>query len=201
MTGGVRFIQPCCPIRAKDPPAGDGWLHELKIDGYRLQVVKSGRQVRLYSRRGNDWTQRMPVLVDALAALPTPTVVLDAELFLPGTDGTPNFYGLQAAISARQHELAIFAFDILHKDGIDLRPLQLVQRKLALTSLIERSKIPCLKVVQSFPDGTELLASAERLGLEGVDSKRRSAPYRSGECRDWRNTKTDAWREANRERG
>jgi len=196
----LHFVEPCSPIRAKEPPAGDAWLHEPKLDGYRLQVVKDGRQVRLYSRRGNDWTYRLPVLAEALMAIPAPAVILDAELCLPGADWAPNFYGLEAAIDERQQDLAVCAFDMLHKDGTDMCSWPLTQRKQVLAGLVQRAKVACLHLVASFPDGAELLASAERLGLEGVVSKRRNARYRSGECRDWRKVKTAAWREANRER-
>jgi len=75
----LRFIPTCNPIRAKEPPAGDAWLHEPKLDGYRLQALKRERQVHLYSRRG-DWTSRLPVLAEALMATPSPAVLLDAEL-------------------------------------------------------------------------------------------------------------------------
>ena len=196
----IRFIEPCSPIRTKVPPAGEAWLHEPKLDGYRLQVVKNGRQVRLYSRRGNDWTSQLAELAEALTAIPAPAVILDAELCLAGADWVPDFHGLQAAIDGRQRELAVFAFDILHKDGTDMCSWPLTQRKQILANLVETSKVGCLHLVASFPDGAKLLASAERLGLEGVVSKRRSAPYRSGECRNWRKVKTAAWREANRER-
>ena len=120
---------------------------------------------------------------------------------LPGADGAPDFLGLQAAMGAgRQHELAVFAFDLLHRDGQDLQPLPLIERRRRLDRLLARSEIPCLHLVEAFDDGVKLLEAAERMQLEGIVSKRRAAPYRSGECRDWRKVKTVAWREANRER-
>jgi bifunctional non-homologous end joining protein LigD len=197
----LRFIPPCNPIRAREPPAGDAWLHEAKLDGYRLQVVKRGRQVSLYSRRGNDWTSRLRSTAEALTAIPSPAVVLDAELCLLRADGSPDFYGLQSAMgSRREHELAIYAFDLLHLNGEDLRPLPLIERRQRLERLLKHAKVPCLYLVEAFDDGQTLLEAAERHKLEGVVSKRRDAPYRSGECRDWRKVKTAAWREANRER-
>jgi bifunctional non-homologous end joining protein LigD len=196
----LRFIQPCSPIRAAKPPAGDGWIHEPKLDGYRLQIVKNGRAVRLYSRNGHDWGRRIPCMVEALQALPCQAAVIDTELVLQAEDGAPDFYGLLEAIGARPHDLTVFAFDLLHRDGVDMRPLPLSQRKDQLTRLVRRSKVHCLQLIASFPDGAKLLATAERIGLEGIVSKRRTAPYRSGECRDWRKVKTVAWREANRER-
>jgi bifunctional non-homologous end joining protein LigD len=197
----IAFIRPCNPIRATKPPGGEAWLHEPKLDGYRLQIVKSGRAVRLYSRNGHEWTERLAALADALAGIPGRSAVIDAELcFLTGI-GAPDFAGLQLALRSRQHhKLMVFAFDLLHRDGVDLCPLPLSQRKHLLATLLHRSKVDCLHLVATFPDGAKLLASAERMQLEGIVSKRRSSPYRSGECKDWRKIKTAAWRAANRER-
>jgi len=184
-------------------PTGEGWLHELKLDGYRLQVIKDAPTVRLYDRRGDDWGKRLAVLAEALQAIPAPSAILDAELCLPAPDGTHDFAGLQAALDrGRGDELPVlaFAFDLLHLDGQDLRPLPLTERRRWLEWLIEHVKVPRLHLVEAFDDGQALLEMAERHGLEGVVSKRRLAPYRSGECLDWRKVKTEAWSEANRER-
>ena len=197
----LRFIPPCSPIRATRPPVGDAWLHEPKMDGYRLQIVKDGPTVRLYSRGGLDWSKRLAGLTAALLGIPWRSVIIDAELVFPGADGAPHFIGLQAAMGAgRQQELAVFAFDVLHRDGEGLQPLPLIARRQHLERLLVRSKVPCLHLVEAFDDGVKLLEAAERMQLEGIVSKRRAAPYRSGECNDWRKVKTVAWREANRER-
>jgi bifunctional non-homologous end joining protein LigD len=187
-------------VTAKSVPAGEGWVHEPKLDRYRLQVVKDDSTVRLYSRRGHDWGKRLAALAESLRAIPTRSAILDAELCLPGRDGAPNFYGLMARMHNRQHELAVYAFDLMHLDGEDLRPLPLTTRRRRMERLLGRAKVPCLHLVEAFDDGQALLEAAERHRLEGVVSKRRDAPYRSGESRDWRKIKTAAWREANRER-
>jgi bifunctional non-homologous end joining protein LigD len=88
-----KFIKPCKPTAAKIPPKGDGWLHEPKLDGYRLQVVKDGRQVRLYSRGGHDWTKRLARLAESLKAIPCRSAVIDGELVLPDKRGTPHRSG------------------------------------------------------------------------------------------------------------
>ena len=184
-------------------PAGEGWLHELKLDGYRLQVIKNGPEVRLYSRGGYDWGRRLAALAEAVQAIPARSAILDAELCLLAPDGTCDFAGLQAAMgSGRDYELAVraFAFDLLHLDGQDLRPLPLTERRPRLERLLEGAKVPRLHLVEAFDDGQALLEVAERQGLVGVVSKLRTGPYRSGECNDWRKVKTQAWREANRER-
>src|SRR5262249_17190418 len=119
----IAFIRPCNPITAKTIPAGDAWMHEPKLDGYRLQVIKEGRKGRLYSKGGYDWTKRLVGLADALAAIKCRSAVIDAELcFLTGI-GAPDFAGLQLALASRQHhKLTVYAFDLLHRDGKDLRP-------------------------------------------------------------------------------
>src|SRR5262249_48122651 len=108
-----------------NPPCrnGEDWVHEPKLDGYRLQVVKSAGQVRIYSRRGNDWTKRLPLLAKALTAISAHAMILDAELCLLRPDGSPDFYRLQAAIGGRRHELAVFWFGLPPPGGEALRAL------------------------------------------------------------------------------
>ena len=196
-----KFVSPCIPTTAKAIPQGDAWLHEPKLDGYRFQIVKDGRQVRLYSRNGHEWTKRLAGLAEALQFIPRRAVVLDAELCFPGADGGPGFGGLRTAFGAgRDGELTAFAFDLLHWDGTDLTQLPLRRRRRLLERLLAHAKIPGLLLVPTFDDGVKLLATAERHGLEGVVSKRQASAYRSGLSRDWVKTKTAAWREANRER-
>jgi bifunctional non-homologous end joining protein LigD len=195
------FIRPCSPKTTKSVPAGDAWLHEPKLDGYRLQVIKEGHQVRLYSRRGNEWTDRLPRLVAALADITCRSAIIDAELCLRGAGGVPNFYGLPSAMRrGRQRPLVVFAFDLLRRDGRDLRTLPLLERRRRLERLLTRSDIPSLRLVEAFEDGLKLFALAERFHLEGIVSKRKLSPYRSGPSRDWLKVKTAGWRAANRER-
>jgi len=196
-----RFIQPCTPVTAKSVPVGDDWLHEPKLDGYRLQIAKHGRVMRLYSRRGHDWSKRLSALTGALRGIPAHSAVVDAELCFPGPDGAPDFFRLlKAAFGNQGRELVVYAFDLLHLNGQDLRPQPLIERRQLLERLLKRAKVPGLHLLDAYEDGQKLLEAAEQHGLEGVVSKRRDAPYHSGECRDWVKVKTMAWREANRER-
>jgi bifunctional non-homologous end joining protein LigD len=149
---------------------------------------------------GNDWTKRLAHMAEALMGIPCRSAVIDAELVLPAGDGTPNFTGLASALRSRKHELAVYAFDLLHRDGADLRSLPLTERRRRLERLLARSDVPCLRLVESFNDGQELLEGAERLQLEGIVSKRRAAPYRSGDCSDWVKVKTAHRRATHRER-
>jgi len=195
------FIQPCNPVTAKTVPAGDDWLHEPKLDGYRLQVAKQGRTIRLYSRRGHDWGKRLTAITEALRGIPAHSAILDAELCFQGPDGAPDFFRLlKAAFRSQGRELAVYAFDLLHLNGQDLRSQPLIERRRLLERLLRRAKVPCLHLVDAFDDGQKLLEATEQHGLEGVVSNRRDAPYQSGECRDWLKVKTQAWRDANRER-
>ena len=137
MPSSLRFIRACSPIRATKPPAGDAWLHELKLDGYRLQIVKDRREVRVFTRRGAEWTERLAAFADAFVALACRSAILDGELVLPDKTGAPDFRGLHRAMaSSRHHELVFFAFDLLHRDGQDLRPLPLIERRRRLARLI-----------------------------------------------------------------
>ena len=197
-----KFVPPCAPVLARTIPRGLGWLHEPKLDGYRFQVVKTSREVRLYSRVGTEWTKRLPGFADAIRRLPCRSAILDGELVLPDESGIPDFEGLQGAARAcTEHMLVFFAFDLLYKNGIDLRLLPLTKRRQRLVRLIRRADIPFLHLVQAFENGAMLLDAAARHGLEGIVSKRQASPYRSGQSRHWVKIKTAAWREANRERG
>jgi bifunctional non-homologous end joining protein LigD len=195
-----QFVRPCVPVTAKTIPRGDGWLHEPKFDGYRMQIVKDGRDVRLYSRRGMDWTKRLPNFAAAFLALPCRAAVFDGELTMPGADGAPSFYRLHSSVPLEPNELAFFAFDLLHRDGNDLVGLPLRDRRRRLERLLARAEIPCLHLVEAFDDGPALFTAAERHGLEGIVSKRVTSAYQSGPSRDWVKVKTAAWRAANRER-
>jgi bifunctional non-homologous end joining protein LigD len=97
----LAFIRPCNPPTTKTVPAGDAWLHEPKLDGYRLQIIKERHEVTLYSRRGYEWTERLPRLVLSLVDITCRSAIIDAELCLPGAGGAPNFYGLPAAMKRR----------------------------------------------------------------------------------------------------
>jgi bifunctional non-homologous end joining protein LigD len=196
----LAFISPCSPVPSKVPPAGDAWLHEPKLDGYWLQIVKDGRHARLYSRRGSDWTERLETIAAALQGLACRYAIIDAELVLPDSSGRPDFRGLHRSWRSAGAQLAVFAFDLLHRDGKDLRALPLMERRRRLTRLLAKSDVPCLYLVETFEHGGALLRRCDAMGFEGVVSKRRDAAYVSGMSKNWRKIKTEAWRKANTER-
>jgi bifunctional non-homologous end joining protein LigD len=180
-------------------PGGNGWVHELKFDGYRVQAHKMGSRVVLFSRNGHDFTERFASIAALLREMPVNAAVLDGEVVATDADGRPNFARLHVRWT-RPGTLHFWAFDLLVFNGRDLRPQPLVKRQACLQILMERFGCPAVSASETFVDGIALLRAAEEHRLEGVVSKRRNAPYRSGDCRDWRKIKTAAWHEANRER-
>jgi len=123
-----RFIPPCSPIRAKEVPVGDGWRHEVKFDGYRVQAHKVGSRVVIYSRNGRDCTERFPSIAQLLHELPAKTAVLDGEVVASDADGRPNFARLHARWT-RPGAIHLWAFDLLTFNSCDLRPQPLAKRQ------------------------------------------------------------------------
>lgn len=176
------FINPCRPTVATRPPTGPGWLHELKHDGYRLQVhVRAGR-VRLYTINGNNWTDRYPRIV-AEAARIKGSAIIDAEVVCLDGKGVPQFDALH---SRTEDDVAVAcAFDLLMVNDDDIRRRPLVERKAALGKLLIRSRGGIQYVEHAEGHGDKMFAAACALGLEGIVSKRRSSVYRSGPSRAW----------------
>jgi bifunctional non-homologous end joining protein LigD len=189
-----KFIQPCHPQRTETVPVGDDWQHEIKFDGFRVQI-----HVELYSRSGSRFSRRFPRLVELLRKLPVKSAIIDGEIVASDVAGMPDFWRLFLR-SANPGELHVWAFDLLVLNSKDLRNWSLEGRQGRLQSLLSRFGCPAVLRSESFNDGQALLRVAEKHGLEGVVSKRRDAPYRSGSCRGWLKIKTDVWREHNKER-
>ena len=187
------------PASRSRPPAGDAWLHEIKLDGWRGQLHKSGTLVRLYSKRGKDLSFRFPDIVAAAAHMPIGDVVLDGEITALNTKGLPDSEALQR--SDKQAIQTFWAFDLLLSGEEDLRSRPLVERKARLAEVIGTQLNPHLRYVEHFEDGGALLEAGARLGLGGIVSKKRDALYRSGPSHVWLTIKTSAWRDATRDRG
>ncbi|HEY8573241.1 non-homologous end-joining DNA ligase [Phenylobacterium sp.] len=179
------FVEFQHPKLVAEPPAGAAWLHELKLDGYRIQVRVARGRATVFTRRGHDWTTKLPELAEDAAELPD--CILDGELCFLDANGKPTFSGLRAAIGRGQTAgLVYFAFDLLWRGQDDLRTFALKDRKAALARLLEAAPGPRIRLVEALPqNGPALLAAACRLGLEGIVSKRRDARYQPG--------RTDAW--------
>jgi bifunctional non-homologous end joining protein LigD len=176
------FIRPCRPTVSQRPPRGPGWAHELKHDGYRLQIhVRDGR-VRLYTMNGADWTGRYPLIVKEAARIKG-TAIIDAEVVWLDTDGTAQFDALHSRVMDRA--AVALAFDLLMLDGDDLRRKPLAERKAVLRKLLKRTKGGIQYVEHVGGDGAKMFAAACKLGLEGIVSKKIAAPYRSGPSKTW----------------
>jgi bifunctional non-homologous end joining protein LigD len=181
------FIEPCIPILAPKPPAGPQWVHEIKHDGYRLIVWRDGDRVRLFTRRGYDWTERFPAIVTAAVRVRARSFTLDGEAVVVGPDGVADFDALHSR--RRMREAILYAFDILELDGEDLRRHPFIDRKVKLTKLLARVGPGLVLNEHIEADGATVFAHACRMGLEGIVSKRLDAPYRSGRSGDWLKTK------------
>jgi ATP-dependent DNA ligase len=177
------FIEPCIPTRAAKPPAGPGWVHEIKHDGYRLIVRRDGDTVRLFTRRGYDWSGRYPAIARAAAKLRARSFTIDGEAAVCG----PNRIAVFDALHRRGTvtEAMLFAFDLLELDGVDYRPLPLSERKGRLARLVDRRLTGIVMNDHTDARGELVFEQACRMGLEGIVSKRLSKPYQSGRSGHW----------------
>jgi bifunctional non-homologous end joining protein LigD len=180
------FIEPCIPTLAARPPAGPDWVHEIKHDGYRLIVLRDGDTVQLFTRRGHDWTERYPAIAGTAAMIRLSRVrsfTLDGEAVVAGADGVAVFDTLHRR--RKVTDAMLYAFDLLELNGEDLRPLPLRERKARLEKLLSSSRTGIVFNDHTDEDGATIFQQACKMGLEGIVSKRLSAPYRSGQSRDW----------------
>jgi bifunctional non-homologous end joining protein LigD len=180
------FIPPELAQAATDPPRNAGWLHELKLDGYRIQVRKDGARVRLLTRTGLDWTHRMRPIAQQLKDISAESAILDGEVVVLNENGTTSFSDLQAAFQeGARKPLTYFAFDLLHLDGHNLRGLPLIDRKAVLAQIVKDvdGAIRFSEHLES--DGAAIFRKACELHAEGIVSKRAASPYHSGRGGDW----------------
>ncbi len=184
------FIAPQLALEATATPTTGDWLHELKLDGYRIQARKSGSEVTLLTRKGLDWTHRMPVIAAAIAQLPAHACTLDGEVVVLGPNGNSSFALLQASFQdALAHPRTYFLFDLLHLEGHNTRDLTLRERKQLLAHLIPPHS-ETLHLSEDIPgNGDDVFSHACQLHAEGIISKRADAPYRSIRSADWLKSK------------
>ena len=176
-----------------EPPKGDRWVHEIKLDGFRMGVFVAGRGktrgARIISRKGTDYTAEFPEIVAAAVELPARAALLDGEIVVLDERGRSSFRLLQQ-LGANRRGLAFFAFDLLALEGEDLKPLPLQERKRRLQELIGQRRSAIRYTPHFEADGAAVFAHACRLGAEGIVSKCRTAPYRAGKrSDDWQKTK------------
>ncbi len=186
------FVPPALATLAENAPDSANWIHEIKFDGYRLQARLDGSKVKLLTRNGLDWTRKFATVAEAIAELPAETALIDGELVVEDGEGVSSFSLLQQDLKAGRHDrMVLYVFDLLHRDGVDLRPQPLQARKAALAELLEGAPAKGAIRLSELIDetGSVLLKHACRMNLEGIISKLEDAPYRSGRSRDWLKTK------------
>jgi bifunctional non-homologous end joining protein LigD len=181
---GFRELQKATLVDAV--PAGAGWLHEMKYDGYRCLLALAGGKARIYTRTGLDWTGKFPEIADAAAGLHDGTALLDGEIVALDDKGNTGFSALQQAISEGGRGLTLFLFDALAIDGRTLEPLPNIERKQRLAALLGDGAPPLILYADHIiGKGEQLFDAMCKAGQEGIISKKADAPYRGGRTTSW----------------
>jgi bifunctional non-homologous end joining protein LigD len=177
------FIEPASATSIEKVPSGERWIHEIKFDGYRVQVHLANEAIRIFTRRGHDWTHRFKKVADDAWHIKASSAVIDGEIVVPAADGTTDFSVLQNELKGRSSSIVLVAFDLLYLNGRDIRKEPLVRRKAELKKTIAGTDV---QFSESFEiGGREMFAHACKLGLEGVVSKVRDSAYASGRGNSW----------------
>jgi bifunctional non-homologous end joining protein LigD len=175
--------QRCLPRPAKKPPAGPGWIHEIKHDGFRILARRGPVGARLITRNGNDFTHRFPFIETAVKSLPVRSCLIDGEAVVCDENGLAVFELIRGH---RTHASAVLcAFDLLELDGEDLRRHAIENRKHLLAKLLKGSHLSLVLNEHFEEDGATVYRAACQLGCEGIVSKRLGSPYRSGRSPHW----------------
>jgi ATP-dependent DNA ligase len=179
----AQAIEPCLPRPAAEPPAGPGWLHEIKHDGFRIMARRDGRGVRLYTRNGYNFADRFPKIVEAVASLPARSCFIDGEAIVVDETGLSVFDLLRYRL--HDHAALFCAFDLIELDGNDLRRAPIEERKDFLAKVLSRP-LEGIAFNQHYScEGAVIYKHACALGCEGIVSKRLGSPYRSGRVDHW----------------
>ncbi|SHG50252.1 non-homologous end-joining DNA ligase [Bradyrhizobium erythrophlei] len=177
------FIEPALATSIAKVPSGKRWVHEIKFDGYRVQVHLKDAAVKVFTRRGNDWTNRFRKIAGDAWHINAGSAIIDGEVVVPTADGTTDFSVLQNELKGKSTKTVMVAFDLLYLNGHDLRKLPLIERKTLLKKIIAETDV---QFSESFEvDGREMFKHACSVGLEGVVSKVRGGRYVSGRSKDW----------------
>jgi bifunctional non-homologous end joining protein LigD len=186
--GGRRlsFVEFQSPTLVERAPQGSEWIHEIKYDGYRTELILQDGEVRAYTRRGYDWTDRYGSIVAAAARLDAQSAIIDGEAVVLGSTGMPDYQALERELGNRKSQrLTFYAFDLLHLNGRDLRRRPLIERKAALQELLAGAPAALIYAEHLEAEGKAVFEHACRMGLEGIVSKRADTPYRSGVQESW----------------
>jgi DNA ligase D-like protein (predicted ligase) len=187
----LKFVEPLMPTLVEKPPEGDGWIHEVKFDGYRSQMIIDDEGVRIFTRRGLDWTSKYRDLAKAAEELGVESAIIDGEIIVLNEAGLSDFGELRKAIIRRQHDLYFVAFDLLHLNGHDVRDMPLEDRREILAEMIPKGSR--IQFSEALPGtGAAVFHLVDQAGLEGVVSKRKDSRYRSGTSTNWLKAKCHA---------
>src|SRR3978361_1859196 len=177
------FVEPALASSIDKVPSGERWIHEIKFDGYRVQLHLVNDAIQVFTRRGNDWTRRFKKIAGDAFLISSGSAIVDGEIVVPAADGPTDFSVLQNQLRGKSDKIVMVAFDLLYLNGYDLRKLPLIERKALLKKLIAKTEI---QFSESFEvDGPEMFKHACSIGLEGVVSKVRDSKYVSGRSNDW----------------
>lgn len=177
------FIEPALASSIESVPSGERWLHEIKFDGYRVQVHLKNSDAKVFTRRGHDWTHRFRKIVHNAWQIKAGDAILDGEVVVPAENGATDFSVLQNELKGRSKKIVFVDFDILYLNGQDLRKVPLIQRKAQLKRIIAGSDIQFSESFET--EGSAMYRHACKLGLEGVVSKVRDSIYASGRGNAW----------------
>jgi bifunctional non-homologous end joining protein LigD len=177
------FIEPALASSIEKVPSGSRWIHEIKFDGYRVQVHLANEEVKVFTRRGNNWTKRFRKVANDAWHIKAGSAIVDGEIVVPAADGSTDFSVLQNELKGSSTRIVLIAFDLLYLNGRDIRKLPLFRRKAELKKIIAGTDV---QFSESFEiEGREMFAHACKLGLEGVVSKVRDSAYASGRGNNW----------------
>jgi bifunctional non-homologous end joining protein LigD len=186
----LRFIPPQLATLVETPPEGNNWIHEIKHDGYRCQVLLERGQTRVFTRNGYDWTDRYPSIETAAANFACKSAIIDGEAIVQDGDGISDFESLSFALRWQPHAIILYAFDLLHLNGRDLRRLPLSERREMLKALVGNDDESRIQFSEEFVgDAAALFAACAERKLEGIVSKLATSRYVSGRTKTWLKTK------------
>ena len=193
-----KFVPPQLATLVKEPPSGNGWLHELKFDGYRMLCRINRGKAEFWSRNGKDWTERFSVIAEAMQSLPVKSAIIDGEVVIVDSHGRSSFQKLQRAMGKSAISGLVFeAFDLVYLDGFDLTKTPLRQRKELLKDVCKSTTTrEILHYSEHFEgNGDAFFNHACEYGIEGIVSKRGDSPYESARNRNWLKVKCNKQQE------
>jgi ATP-dependent DNA ligase len=185
----LKFIPPMKPKLVSKPPEIGEWIHEIKLDGYRTQVIIEGDEVRAFSSSGSDWSKKYRGIVEDARDLDVESAIIDGEAVVLNDAGLPDFSLMQSVVHRDPYAAVLGAFDLLYLNGRDLRNEGCQARRDLLAGIVKpNSRIQFSEALPG--DGKSVFYLADRAGLEGIVSKRKDSRYRSGPTTDWLKTKS-----------